>query len=282
MTVKESDSQLLIEGPPFPVQEVSNGGDDYRIAVFIGNKCLGWSGTSYSYRNMRGNENIGIMSLRVLTDKGEVKPGEHSFVVKVAASGPHKNIYHYNARYRRNWVRPDLTYTVKEIAYGGEAQIQMKNYKKRNWGTRIAQGSRSMGPSMNMGALPTVNQGMDVTTMEFTPKYGDSYLLIEGPPITVQETRNIADDFWIAVFRSDGTRLGACGHSFSHENWNPQPGLLALRVWVRSWGTKGDTLKVKAYTSGGNSNNYLYNTVDTGSFENPPLTFTITEVKNVE
>jgi hypothetical protein len=288
MTVKESDSQLLFEGPPITMQEVSNIGDDYRIAVFDtsvdGDECLGWSGASYSYKQMKSNENIGFASLRVLTAKGKVKPGLHKFVVKVAATGGQGNHYHYNARYRRGWVQADVVFTVKEISSSEpdqDAMLQMKNYKKTNFGTKILrEGSRSMGPGMSMGSLPTYNAGMELTRMNFQPKSSESYLLIEGPPIPVQETQNVADDFWIAVFKSNGDRLGASGHSMSHENWNPQAGLLCLRVWVKSWGTSSDNLRVRVYTSGSSGNHYLYNTVNSANYENPPLTFTITEIKN--
>jgi len=283
ITVKDSSSQLLIEGPPIPVQEVQNIGDDYRIAVFSGSECLGWSGASYSYRQMKNNENIGFMSLRVLTAKGRVKPGEHTFVVKIAATGSQGNHYHYNARYRSGWVQADLVFTVKEISanVGGQGVMQqMKNYVQKGWGTQVKRGSQNMGPTMSMTSLPRRHQGKVCTTMKFTPKSADSYLYIEGPPIPVQETSNVADDFWIAVFRSNGARLGASGHSMSHENWNPQLGLLALRVWVKSWGTSEDTLTVRVYTSGSSGNYYLYNTVDDPGTANPPLTFTITEIKN--
>lgn len=281
-TVKESGSQLLIEGPPITMSETSNQGDDYRIAVFSGSECLGWSGASYSYRNMRSNENIGFASLKVLTLKGKVKPGEHTFVIKVAATGTQGNYYHYNARYRNNWVQPDIVFTVKEISStgGGGAMSQMKNYVQKGFGTQVKTGAQHMGATMSMTSLPNRKQGRHLTTLRFQPKSADSNLLIEGPPIPVQEAQNVADDFWIAVFRGDGTRLGASGHSFSHEAWNPQAGLLALRVWVKSWGTSQDDLVVRVYSSGSYGNYYYYNTVNDARHENPPLTFTITEVEN--
>lgn len=98
VTVKDSSSQLLIEGPPFPVSELGNVGDDFRIAVFADDVLLGWSGGSYSWKNMKDEENLGTMTLKVLTAPGELKEGTHTLVVKVAASGGKRDIYQFNNR----------------------------------------------------------------------------------------------------------------------------------------------------------------------------------------
>jgi hypothetical protein len=101
VTVAQGSSQLLIEGPPIPISEIADQGDDYRIAVFDSqtSALLGWSGGSYSWKTMSSGKNIGVMTLKVLTAPGKVKPGKCTLVVKVAASGVKGAHYHYNTRY---------------------------------------------------------------------------------------------------------------------------------------------------------------------------------------
>jgi hypothetical protein len=170
-------------------------------------------------------------------------------------------------------------FTVKEISTtnSGGALLQMKIYVEAGFGTNQPS---SMGLTMNpMTEAPKFGAGKHVTTLTFAPKSATSYLWIESPPILCEEKENIADDFHIAVFRSNGQRLGSSGHSFSHEGWNPQPGLVTLRVWCKSWGTAEEDLKVRIYTSGADQSNYYFNHVDSSQNTNPPLTFTVTEVE---
>jgi hypothetical protein len=282
VTVKESDSQLLIEGPPIPVGEHSNVGDDYRIAVFDSetDALLGWSGGSYGYYNMAGNENIGVMTLKIVTAAGDVKPGKYNLVVKISASGSEGNHYYYNTRID-GYICPDVVFTVKEISTtnSGGALLQMKNFVETDFGTYTGS-PRHMGPRIEPKSTePLFDSGRHITTLRFTPKSAASFVWIESPPIPVEEETNVADDFHIAVFKSNGDILGHSGHSFTHEHWNPQPGLVTLRVWCKSWGTTEDDLEVRIYSSGSNGNYYYFNHRNHANEPKPPLTFTITEVE---
>jgi hypothetical protein len=129
-----------------------------------------------------------------------------------------------------------------------------------------------------MSEAPKFDVGKHVTTLTLAPKSAASDLWIESPPILCEEKLNIADDFHIAVFRSNGQRCGWSGNSFSHEGWNPQPGLVTLRVWCNSCQGRDD-LEVHMCTSGADSSNDYFNHVDSSQSTTPSLTFTITEVK---
>jgi hypothetical protein len=100
ITVEQGSSQLLIEGPPISISDVADQRDNYRIVVFDPqtSALLGWSGGSFSWKTLSSDTNIGIMTLKVRTSLGKVKPGKYTLVVKVSASGAKGSHYQYNAK----------------------------------------------------------------------------------------------------------------------------------------------------------------------------------------
>ena len=172
-------------------------------------------------------------------------------------------------------------FTVKEFnpepERGSSALLQFQSVTSDPWGTMNS--DSSMGPPFVGASAFASSNGIAITSFTFTPKSAQSKLLIEGPPIPVSESQNVADDFRIAIFRSNGALVGESGGSFSHEGLNPQPGVPCLRVWADSWGTSGDTLTVRVASSGSHGNHYLYNNIYQPSWQRGVLTFTITEVE---
>ena len=56
-----------------------------------------------------------------------------------------------------------------------------------------------MGGCGNYGASPNWNEGIAVGELAFKPTSSSSKIHIQGSPITVGETKNVADDFRVAV-----------------------------------------------------------------------------------
>ena len=61
----------------------------------------------------------------------------------------------------------------------------------------VAGSGKSMDNTGIFSAVPKINEGLTMHSFGFTPRTGSSKLLIETPPIPVEEVKNIADDFRI-------------------------------------------------------------------------------------
>ena len=110
---------------------------------------------------------------------------------------------------------------------------------------------------------PAYNSGYSYVTMSFTPKSALSKLWITTSPISIEETSNIQDDFWLAAFY-DTTRIACVSGTpvYSHFSSNLNLGFYALNVVFNSWGTSTKTVdfRIGAGNTGTNMYvNYSYN-----------------------
>ena len=67
-----------------------------------------------------------------------------------------------------------------------------------NFGTNDAS-PKSMGGCVSFASDPNWSEGLQVAELAFKPTSEDSQIHIQGSPITVGETKNVADDFRVAV-----------------------------------------------------------------------------------
>ena len=74
----------------------------------------------------------------------------------------------------------------------------MQGITVTNFGT-VDSSPQTMGSCGDFGSDPTWGEGIEVAELLFTPTSGGSQIHIQGSPITVGETSNVADDFRVAV-----------------------------------------------------------------------------------
>ena len=77
-------------------------------------------------------------------------------------------------------------------------RFRMQGTTVTNFGT-VDGSPKPMGSCGNYGSNPTWGEGITVAALAFKPTSTSSKIHIQGSPITVGETKNVADDFRVAV-----------------------------------------------------------------------------------
>ena len=123
--------------------------------------------------------------------------------------------------------------------------------------------SASLGPSAG-GSTPGYNCGCLITSVSFTPKSASSKILIQTNTISLWETANVSDHFYLwasndsagAVLAKSGgyvLNLGQCTGA------GTQGAIINLNGAANSWGTSANTISFRIGTSGGAGNYYQWN-----------------------
>ena len=239
-TPKSATSWLLIESSPITTSEKDNVADEFRISARhaagapvaeLRSKLFGWGSGAWSHEH--NNPNVAYNTLRVAGDSWGTSPSE--IVVRLSASGTCTgNHFFFNHGENANAKSGPLLFTVTEIEKDPNVKMvgavkQLRAYvlnangdEDANTGLSIAVGQRvALGDCGGMSQPPEIPEGRVIATIKFTPKHHASKIIIKGSPILIGELENISDDFRIAVYRSDGTRLGWNTGSYSYSNQNP-------------------------------------------------------------
>jgi hypothetical protein len=121
----------------------------------------------------------------------------------------------------------------------------------------------SLGPSGG-GSTPGYNCGCLIATVSFTPKSTSSKILIQTNNVSLWETANVSDHFYLwASNDSAGTVLTKSGGYIANLGQCPGTGtqgaILNLNGAASSWGTSAITISFRIGTSGGPGNYYQWN-----------------------
>jgi hypothetical protein len=121
----------------------------------------------------------------------------------------------------------------------------------------------SLGPTAG-GSTPGYNCGCLITSVSFTPKSASSKILIQTNTISLWETANVADHFYLwASNDSAGTVLAKSGGYVLNlgqcTGAGTQGAIINLNGAANSWGTSANTISFRIGTSGGAGNYYQWN-----------------------
>jgi hypothetical protein len=121
----------------------------------------------------------------------------------------------------------------------------------------------SLGPSGG-GSTPGYNCGCLIATVSFTPKSTSSKILIQTNNVSLWETANVSDHFYLwASNDSAGTVLTKSGGYIANLGQCPGTGtqgaILNLNGAASSWGTSANTISFRIGTSGAPGNYYQWN-----------------------
>jgi len=123
--------------------------------------------------------------------------------------------------------------------------------------TTVSSGNQSqlisLGPSSN-GTTPGYNCGCLLTSVSFTPKRSNSIILIKTNNISMWETQNVSDHFYLwASNDTDGTVLAKSGAYIQNINCisiGSHGAIVNLNEGACSWGTTAKTIAFRIGTTG--------------------------------
>jgi hypothetical protein len=114
------------------------------------------------------------------------------------------------------------------------------------------------------GAPSTITSGAQIFSLNFTPLSATSNILVQTSTISIEETSNIGDICWLALW-AGSTFVAANSGSvlYNHFSSNLNMAHHSINHIIPSWGTSLQTIQVRGGVNGGavyiNGNNtYVY------------------------